>query len=679
LKLLALGLAFFTATAFADASPQTVYDLLKLASPTTDGVRLGEGNPSAAAVVGGFNTGFRIREDGSLTANGNEAELIVELAGKEAYRLSADVTPEAPGALSLFVGGSFVGRAALSGARQKVTFDIPGEAVVAGDNYLTFSWRGGRKVRGRLLRGKRILQKPTVEPRRGIFHRIEIQRLAAAAARSLSAFVHVPVGGEISGVISGQGDAKVSIELPGEASSELPLQRDAEGKVSATLAAFAGKLARLTLLAAGEASWKEARVIAPGREAVPPAAKAKNVILWVIDTLRADKLGCYNPQSRVRTPNFDAFARRGVLFRKAIAQSSHSKPASASLLTGHYPGSHGASDFKDKLRTDIPLLSELFQRAGHLTAAFASNGFIGKPHGFVRGWGAFRNLLREGKPGKIPYLFPHVARWITAHREKPFFLYVHSVDPHVPYNPPKHFLSLYYEGRYRGPLVPRKSGVQLDDARAGRFRVGPADRLFAEALYDGEVTVADHYFGRLLDLLESSGLAKDTLVVVTADHGEEFWEHGNPGHGHTLYNELTRVPLLIGPSPLVPAARVVEGDVEMVDVAPTVLGLAGLPIPGEMQGRTLSGAILAEEPVPSPAFAVHEGRIAAAQVGRWKYQIYRGGAERVFDLARDPSEMRDLAAEQPLVRRYLRGLLAEWLANQARWRKSRDGIIGQPR
>ena len=323
----------------------------------------------------------------------------------------------------------------------------------------------------------------------------------------------------------------------------------------------------------------------------------------MIDTLRADKLRCINEKTRVRTPNFDSFAKRGVLFKRALSQSSHSKPAAASIMTGHYPASHGAMAHHEKLRRDLPLLPELYKQAGYTTAGFASNGFIGKKHGFVRGWDYFENLLLRGKPGKAPYLLREVNRWLDKRRDKPFFLYVHSVDPHVPYNPPRNFLSFYWQGRYRGRLVPRRTGFQLDDARAGKFKVGATDKIYAQALYDGEVSVADHFFGKFLDKLEEKGLTKDTLVVVTADHGEELWDHGNCGHGHTLYDELIRVPLLFGPAPLVPEGRVVDSTVEMVDLVPTMLELSGLNVPEAVQGKSLLGVFAAEPAVPAPAAA----------------------------------------------------------------------------
>jgi arylsulfatase A-like enzyme len=512
---------------------------------------------------------------------------------------------------------------------------------------------------------------------RATFHRIDVVPATPPAERSFSVIALVPRGAELRARHAGPGRAEIRVEVAG--SAPLAARPGGEGDLRADLGPLAGKAARFSFTAEGEGAWKEAVLTAPAPEALPAPPRARNIVLWVVDTLRADKLGCYNPKTRVRTPNFDGFARQGVLFRKAIAQSSHSKPATATILTGHYPASHGGNAHRDRLRAGVPLISELFQRAGYETAVFAGNGFIGKPHGFGRGWNTFRNLLREGKPAKAPYLFPHVRRWLQRKREKPFFLYVHTVDPHVPYNPPKHFLALYWQGRYLGPLIPRRSGHQLDDARAGKFRVGPIDRKYAEALYDGEVSVADYWFGKFLDALEEAGLAKETLLAVTADHGEEFWERGNPGHGHTLYNELVRVPFLLGPAPLTPAGRVVEADVEMVDLAPTLLEMAGVSVPSEMQGRSLVPLVRAEPPVPAPAFSIHEDRIAAAQAGPWKYIIYRGGQEHLFDLGADPAEKHDVLAREPLVRRWLRGLLARWLHLQGTWRKSRQGILGQPR
>jgi arylsulfatase A-like enzyme len=682
MRKVATALLLACGVARAHAASETVLDLLKLAvlGDPAGGWAFGAGRGSAGPALGGFNTGFRVREDGALVAHAPEAEILVHLpAGGAAWRLTADVVSRRKGPCTLFANGRRVGRALLGTSRRTLDFEIPSGALRAGDNHLTFAFHGGR-VRGRLLRRRLLRQKPMSEPVRATFERIELRPTRAPAEEAVSVYAEIPAGAVLVGRGAGQGRIAARVQVDGSEVREVVSHAVAsEVAVRAPLEAFAGRVARITLASTGSAAWKEARFEAPARAPVEAAFRPRNVILWIVDALRADKLGCYNPASRVRTPNFDAFARQGVLFRKAVAQSSHSKPASASLLTGHYPASHGASRHKDRLRTDVPLLSELFQKGGYATAGFAANGFIGKPHGFVRGFDAFRNLLREGKPAKTPYLFHDVRRWLSQKRSKPFFLYVHTVDPHVPYNPPRHFLALYWRGRYRGPLIPRRSGHQLDDARAGRFRVGPTDRRFAEALYDGEVTVADYYFGKLLDLLDELGLAKDTLVVVSADHGEEFWEHGQPGHGHSLYNELVRVPFLLGPAPPPLAGRTVEGDVEMVDLAPTVLDLAGLPIPAEIQGHSLVPAIRAEPLLSAPAFAVHEGRIASAQAGRWKYVVYRGGAERVFDLSRDPGEHRDLSEKAPIVRRWLRGLLAEWLHRQGTWRKTRDGILGRPR
>lgn len=665
----------------AQAAAETTHELLALvrfggAGPV---IRLGEGQPSLPAILGGFNTGFTLGEGGALLAHGEESELVLPLAEGVAHGLEVELTPRAPGGLSVFSNGRRVGRARLSGQRQTLRFDVPATARAGGgDTFLTFAFHARGRVRGRLLRGQRWTQKPVAEPRRATFHRVELTAAgAASASRSLDAYAYIAAGASFVGRVEGDGAASVRVSVGNAAPVELSLRGEG-GAREGELAPFAGKLARLTLVSSGTATWKEARIVAPAVAPVAESAvrKPKNVVLWVIDTLRTDRLRCFNAKTRVRTPNFDSFARQGVLFERAISQSSHSKPAAASLLTGHYPASHGASTHQEKLRRDIPLLPELFQQAGFDTAGFASNGFIGPKHGFVRGWTTFQNLLLRGKPGKAPYLLREVEGWLEQPHEKPFFLYVHSVDPHVPYNPPRHFLSMYWQGRYRGKLIPRKTGYQLDDARSGKFKVGPTDKIYAQALYDGEVSVSDHFFGKFLDTLDKKGLTKDTLVIVTADHGEEFWEHGNVGHGHTLYNELISAPLIFGPAPFVPAARRVATTVEMVDLAPTLLELAGLAVPEAVQGRTLLPLFRGEPVVPAPAFSVHEGRIAAAQLRNWKYIVYRGGAERVFDLDADPGEQRDLSPTEPVVRRHLRALLSEWLTLQGRLHK-RDGVLGQ--
>jgi arylsulfatase A-like enzyme len=685
---LSLLLAAQVASANTQPNGRTqVYDLLRLAPhglemPVT---RLGEGHPSLAAIVGGFNTGFTLGDGGALEARGDEAEIVLPLAPKKKYVLKAEVTPHARArSVTLFVNGRRAGRARLSAERQSIEIAVP--PVVArkhGDTFLTFAFHGRARPRGRLFRGRRLTSKPTREPLRATFHRIEVRPTEQAeASRVLAVHALIPVQATFAGNVQGTGVASVRVAAGQSDPQEIARSDARTGSMSGDLGAFAGRIVRIELVTSGEATWQAARIEAP---TAPPRAqsnapKPRNVVLWFIDTLRADKLRCVNPETRVRTPNFDAFAHKGVLFRRALSQSSHSKPAAATLLTGRYPASHGARAHQDKLRRDAPTLAQIFRRAGFATAGFASNGFISKKHGFVRGWDRFQNLLLTKKGGKAPYLMSAVDRWLASHEasgnRKPFFLYVHSVDPHVPYNPPRDILSMYWKGPYRGRLVPRLTGFQLDDARAGKFRVGPIDRQYAEALYDGEVSVADRFFGRFLDALERRGLAKDTLIVVTADHGEEFWDHGQPGHGHTLYNELIGVPLLFGGGPFVPQGRTVDASVEMVDVAPTLLDLAGIPAPDGAQGRSLVPHFYADAPASPVAFSVHEGRIAAAQQGRYKYILYRGGAERVFDLDADPREQTDLSPTEPHVRRHLRALLSTWLHRQGTWRKDRDGQLG---
>lgn len=679
-----------TSVAWAEGA---AVDLLALREYGAQGptVLLGEGQRNLSSIVGGFNTGFTQEDDGTLRAHGAEAELVLALPARTAYRGELELTPRRASALGVFVNGRRVARAALRGGRQSVRFRVPAAEREHADTYVTLAFHGRPRVAGRLFRGRRLLQKPKPEPVRARLHRLTLRPDGEAeAATTLTVHAMVPPGARLVARVTGNGSASVRATVRDQASAsiaEVPAGAEPRG-VEAPLTAFADEIVQFDLVTTGDARFVAAHVIASSgtAPAAAPASRPKNVILWFIDTLRADKLRCINPRTRVRTPNFDAFARTGVLFRRTLSQSSHSKPSAATVLTGHYPASHGARTHHDKVRRDVPLLSELFRQAGHETAGFASNGFIGKKHGFVRGWDTFQNLLLKGKPGKGPYLMAEVRKWFARRKRKqarkPFFLYVHSVDPHVPYNPPRSLLSMYWKGRYRGRVVPRRSGHQLDDARAGKFRVSAEDRRYVEALYDGEVTAADRYFGQMLDLLEGEGLAADTLVVVGADHGEELWEHGQPGHGHTLYNELIGVPLIFGQagngSPLVPGPRVVNGAVEMVDVAPTILDLAGLAVPERVQGRSLVPMMRAEEPVSPVAFSVHEDRIVAAQQGRFKYILYRGGAERVFDLDADPLEQKNLAGVRPHVRRHLRALLSTWLVRQGHHRKARDGLIGSP-
>lgn len=372
-----------------------------------------------------------------------------------------------------------------------------------------------------------------------------------------------------------------------------------------------------------------------------------DVIVYMVDTLRADALGSYRGEPG-RTPHFDRAASEGVRFSRAYANSSWTRPSVASLLTGHYPRTHGANGRFDRLRNDLPTLPEILRQRGYETVAIITNPNLASTFGFHRGFDHFLELyepvdqLRPIEPQELIAPAERVVdttlEWWRRPRKKPLFLFVFSIDPHAPYTPPAPFDQLYdsdYSGTIDGSF---ESLFRL--AIAGKA-ADPRDVRHVRALYDGEVAYADHHFGRLLAELDRSRSQPAPLLIVTADHGEEFLEHGKLDHGQTLYEEVVRVPLLIlWPGRIAP--RTLDTPVSLVDLFPTVLSLVGID-PPRTAGASLHPALLQQKP-PVSAPVLLELSLAPPPLTGW----VRGPSKLIrspdnfwhFDLEGDPTEQR---------------------------------------
>ena len=451
------------------------------------------------------------------------------------------------------------------------------------------------------------------------------------------------------------------------------------------LRAFTDRAVRLELETDGNgpAGWGEPEIMlprprAPRRE--PPAAeRPRNVILLVLDTARADVFAPFHPGSQVKTPAFDRLAGSGTVFRKAYTNENWTKPSVATILSGLYPSTHGAKREPDVLSPDVTLLPEILERKGFATAAFIANGYCSEKFGFARGWGTYRNYIRENRPSQAEHVFSDALAWLETQRDRPFFLYLQTIDPHVTYAPPAEQLRLYHPEPYRGPLGPTLDGFEQAEISRGKRQASAEDLRWIRALYDGEITYHDLHLGRFLGALATSKLLEQTLLIVTNDHGEEIANHGRHGHGHTLYQELIRSPLLVRYPPLFPPGPV-DAVVELVDLLPTVLEALGLPPRPDLDGVSLLPA-LAGRPPALPSYAVSEflDDQRALMVGRWKLLAGAGGSRRLFDLEADPAETTNLAAQASIARRLCEQHLAEALATPAKPARFRDGQAPQRR
>jgi len=388
-----------------------------------------------------------------------------------------------------------------------------------------------------------------------------------------------------------------------------------------SLAPWAGREVVLELEAsgAGTALFGDPRSVAPA-----PVGETPDVILYLIDTLRADALGALGSPRRGVTPVLDRLAREGVVFARANSTSSWTKPAIPTLMTGLYPAAHGvgATSYTDRLPADVPLLQAAFRAAGWRAGSFAANPLGSTLSGLERGFGAahtprhWRGALGALEHPPAARLHASLLAWIDEEPDLPFFAYVHTLEPHEWERP-----------RYAADL-PRGWDA-----------------------YDAAVHDADQRLGELLEALGARG--RRPLLVVASDHGESLGEHGVKNHGTTLYQTELHVPLLLWAPGQLPAMTVTE-PVSLADVAPTLLELVGLPALAEASGTSL--ASWPRDGAASPAARggvsselgryvwtpdAPRGHALLARDGRKRVQL-EGAAAQGYDLAADPCEVRPL-------------------------------------
>jgi arylsulfatase len=405
-----------------------------------------------------------------------------------------------------------------------------------------------------------------------------------------------------------------------------------------------------------------------------------DVVLIVVDTLRADHLSCYGYE-RNTTPNIDRLAREAIRFENAISTAPWTLPSVASLLTGQYPSALGIHDQPARIDDRFPLLSELLREHGYATRGFVSHAMVSARLGFGRGFDVYHEEASiEHRSITSTAITQKAISFLSGDEERPVFLFLHYFDPHYDYwLHGEHNFSAPYRGRLG-------SGESVPDLWGELDTLSPEDVAYLISLYDSEIAFTDRHIGALLDELEAQDRFDDSIVIVTADHGEEFLERGWLGHSITLHQELIRVPLIIKLPGV--GARVVETPVSLMDVAPSLLRHLGLEVPPGLDGRALdltSGAPVPSAPVFSETFnpQIHRpGRpkrvsLRSVVLGRRKFIFDSVRDEGAFyDLAEDPGERSDLSERSDAGAQRLKALLHRWMRRMSR--KQRIGPSQDP-
>ena len=482
--------------------------------------------------------------------------------------------------------------------------------------------------------------------------------------------------------------------------------------ISLDLVAYAGREVELSLALAAEKPgtigfWGSPVVRSRSAAA---AEQPQGVILIWADTLRRDHLGAYGYQ-RATSPNIDRLAAEGTLFRDCIGQASWTKVATPSLMTSLYPASHGVFDFADRLPASAQTLAESYRAAGYATLAFSSILFTGKFTNLHQGFEEVHESGSLPNPDSSKTSREYVDRvlpWLGAHRDVPFFVFLHVADPHDPYRPeapydtvwadaaraPQHAQEGVRVKRFIADPLLRNLGAMMP-TREELLRAGIEPNAYVgydRDLYDGSIRGLDAEIGRLVERLRTLGLDRKVLLVFTGDHGEEFLDHGRMFHGQSVYGELDNVPLILWGAGVRP--RVVEETVETIDIMPTLLAASRLAAPAGLQGRSL-GALLAAPGaanastgrwLPRPAISEKNATtmLAGAPPPRdtesfaivadgWKLihntKRANGAPEfELYDHHADPRDAHPLTAQHPEIVARLAAELRAWrkMANAAR-------------
>jgi arylsulfatase len=428
-----------------------------------------------------------------------------------------------------------------------------------------------------------------------------------------------------------------------------------------------------------------------GRSPGPESGSGRkpDIILITVDALRADHLGLYG-YDRPTSPHLDAFSREAVVVRDHIAQAPYTKASIASLFTGLFPTAHKAfttsRSFSDTMSghvagelpvTDVldPRLETLAERlasAGYQTHGLNTNPFLLAEFGFAQGFERYEFLVTGENFSNAPDVIARAFEVLDARdRSRPLFLWFHLMEPHSPYTP---------AARLRHVFPPRTPPLLAPPETIPAWIVseGSLDARVYEALYDADIREADDAIGAFLSGLKARGMWEASVVVVTSDHGEEFFDHGGFEHNRTLYDEMLRVPLIVKAPGLPPGIR--EAQTQSVDLLPTLAAAAGLTI-ADLHGtdiwRVLRGTGEGER------YAVSElvGNRYALRTREWKLISTLAGLHELYDLRQDPHEQRNVVGSELDRTVQFRDVLTRILASSAMMGQKLQGQFApiQPR
>jgi choline-sulfatase len=573
---------------------------------------------------------------------------------------------------------------------QTIAFPVDKSWIKAGENVIAFETKGKGKAKVGFSWIRVGAVKPPADqnPLTAATFDAKGDAIELAEHASLTWYVSIPEGAHLVADVTGPCHVEVGARA-GDASFVGGLLGADEKRVD--LSAIAGKTVRLSLTTR---DCKRARIAAPritlhgpDPAPLPKGEPPKYVILWIMDALRADKIPIFTPGARAQTPNFEELAKSSVVFRQYYVQGNESQTSHSSMWTGVYPAVHnvrmagkgGAWKIDRKLDT----IGERLTAAGLFTTGVTGNGFVDEGGGYARGFREYRNMMREqGIINGVIYgekIVDAALKRLDKHRDQPAFLFMGTIDTHGPWIARKPWIDIYSPGPYNGPFKDHGTARELGfkPGSMGCSIIPPKpdiERL--RAIYDSAVSYHDLQVGRLIKQLKSWGIWDQTMLIITADHGEEFFEDMRCGHGGSLRDSLVRVPLLIRDPSRFPGGTIIEEGAEGVDLLPTMMSALGQPALPKVQGDSLIP--LAQgigRGWPRPSYASQYEYAHAMRIGRWKMRVSNTGVPILADMVEDAGETKDLAMWRPIERRMLTDNLGLFLALRKQWKKSAWGVV----
>ncbi|HWP93817.1 MAG TPA: sulfatase [Thermodesulfobacteriota bacterium] len=417
-----------------------------------------------------------------------------------------------------------------------------------------------------------------------------------------------------------------------------------------------------------------------------------NVLFITADTLRADHLGSYG-YSRDTSPHIDRLAKEGILFSQAIAQWPKTTPSFASMLTSTYGYYNGITrTTRKKIDDYFLLLPEIMKNSNYTTVGIVTNGNLAEAYNFHQGFDEYIEVWQEHESERAEHVTEYALSWLrdNSHKGK-FFMWLHYVDPHWPYNPPQPYDEMfvrdkYYNGSNKVPINTDQTYREVG-GRSPEILRGRDELDYYIAQYDAEIKYMDENIGRVLDLVKDMGLSDNTIIIFTADHGEALGDHNLYfAHGRFAYDDCLRVPLIVKIPGLKSDVKIIDHPVELNNVMPTILDILNIPIHEEAQGTSLMPLMFGDNhSIPEHAFAeagYQEDYQRVIRTKKWKLiyipdkedqKIMQGMPFELYDIENDPNELNNLINVEVKIADQLKKELFDWMESSDQL----DGLVSQ--